>query len=290
MKDKDWEIVYELSKTQNISKVASKLFMTQPAMTKRLKSIEDELQIKLVTRTTKGVTFSEEGKVVAKYAEQYLHLFNDMVTELQFLEEEKSGRIYIGASYSFNRYYLPELVYNYTKINPSVKFEIINEPSNILYQKVIDGVLDMAFLCGDYDGPMNKTFVGSTKGYIVTKNPIELNQLQEMPQILYRTNDKSKELINKWWYEYFDKPPIRGMNAGYIDFSWPLINSDLGYTICFLSESFQNALNLTLTPAIYKDGTQMSRNMWCIYRKKEKISKACEEFVDFVNETYMEIY
>ena len=45
MKDTDWEIIAELHKLPNITKVANKLYMTQPSLTKRLQSIEHEFHV-----------------------------------------------------------------------------------------------------------------------------------------------------------------------------------------------------------------------------------------------------
>ena len=50
MKDTDWKILYELYMTPNITKVAEKLFMAQPTLTKRLQYIEEELCERLGTK------------------------------------------------------------------------------------------------------------------------------------------------------------------------------------------------------------------------------------------------
>ncbi len=72
MRDTDWQILYELNDTQNITKAAEHLYITQPALTKRLKVIEDEFGIKIVKRSTKGVEFTREGEFLAGKAEEYI--------------------------------------------------------------------------------------------------------------------------------------------------------------------------------------------------------------------------
>ena len=61
--DSDWRILYELYQTPNITKVAEKLFMTQPTLTKRLQYIEEEFQTRIVSRSTKGVVFTRKGNI-----------------------------------------------------------------------------------------------------------------------------------------------------------------------------------------------------------------------------------
>ena len=69
MKDSDWEILYELYRNPNMTKVANLLYMTQPSLTKRLQHMESEFQVTIVNRTPKGLEFTEEGKFLGKQAE-----------------------------------------------------------------------------------------------------------------------------------------------------------------------------------------------------------------------------
>lgn len=53
MKDSDWEILYELHRNPNMTKVANLLYITQPSLTKRLQHMEAEFQVTIVNRTPK---------------------------------------------------------------------------------------------------------------------------------------------------------------------------------------------------------------------------------------------
>ena len=55
MRDTDWIILDELHKNPNITKVAAKLYITQPTLTKRLQAMEEEFQVRIVNRSTKGL-------------------------------------------------------------------------------------------------------------------------------------------------------------------------------------------------------------------------------------------
>ena len=79
MNDLDWKILLELYKTKNITKAANRLYMTQPALTKRLKQIEAQFQVKIVMRTTKGVEFTEEGEYLSQKAQDYMYFMNNMM-------------------------------------------------------------------------------------------------------------------------------------------------------------------------------------------------------------------
>ena len=77
MKDSDWEILYELYKNPNMTKVANLLYMTQPSLTKRLQHMETEFQTPIVNRTPKGLEFTQEGEYLAQRAEKYLEFMKE---------------------------------------------------------------------------------------------------------------------------------------------------------------------------------------------------------------------
>lgn len=54
MDEKDYELLLELNESKNITKAAQKLYMTQPAITKRIQKMEEELQCTLFLRSKKG--------------------------------------------------------------------------------------------------------------------------------------------------------------------------------------------------------------------------------------------
>ena len=124
MKDSDWEILYRLYETPNITKVANMLYISQPSLTKRLKSIEEEFNIKIVDRTSKGVEFTPEGEYLAKKAESYMKFIEEIRNDLKSYKEEYQGVISIGSAYSFSRFELADLLSEYSKNHPGVSFHI----------------------------------------------------------------------------------------------------------------------------------------------------------------------
>lgn len=66
MKDIDWKILTVLYERRSITKAAESLYMTQSALTKRLKAVEEEWGIEIVKRTSRGVVFTEDGHYMVK--------------------------------------------------------------------------------------------------------------------------------------------------------------------------------------------------------------------------------
>lgn len=282
MRDSDWEILYELHKNPNMTKVANLLYMTQPSLTKRLRHIEEELQTTIVNRTPKGLEFTNEGNYLAEQSEKYLDFLKQIKENLKEMKESTGREIIIGSSYTFSKYMLSDLLLGYRKEHPHINFSIINEQSNVLFRKMLDESIDVGFIRGDYEGPVNRTLVDKNKAYLVTKDSVELSCLKDMQYLGYKTNDRTAEILNDWWKDRFNTAFPSGMVVGYVDVAWQLISRGVGYTICFLPDNFENTYNLSLMPLTYKDGREVTRNTWFIYSKNKRLSDYLEEFVDYV--------
>lgn len=265
-----------------MTKVANLLYMTQPSLTKRLQHMESEFQVTIVNRTPKGLEFTEEGEYLGKQAEKYLDFLKETKDRIKEYQENSEGIITIGSSYTYSKYTLTDFLVKYRQKHPNVEFNIINEQSNILFRKMLEDSIDVGFIRGDYEGAVNKTLIGKNEAYLVTKDPVSIEDLPGMQRIGYKTNDRTKELLDGWWKDQFGTEAPGSMVVGYIDVSWQLIHKGLGYTICFLPDNFENTYDLCLTPLKYKDGTSVIRNTWFIYSKNKRISKVLEEFIHYI--------
>lgn len=284
MKDSDWKIIYELHKTANLTKTANLLYMTQPTLTKRLKQIESEWDCTIVDRTPKGLAFTAEGDFLAEQAKKYLELFQFTKNELNRMKEEALTEIVIGASYTYSKYSLADVLVPFQMTHPNIKFRILNDSSDALYRQVMDGSVDVGFLRGDYDGPVHRTLLGKTRGFLVTKEPVELSELSGMHRLDYKTNEKTSDILTKWWESNFDTPYPSGMMVGHIDGAWKLIYEGMGYALVFLPENFENRFNLTLTPLFLNDGTPVTRNTWFVYPKEKRLPEKLFDFIQYTEQ------
>lgn len=282
MKDTDWEILHELYKNPNMTKVANLLYITQPSLTKRLQHMETEFQVTIVNRTPKGLEFTPEGEFLAQQAEKYLKFLKGTQEKLKEFKETTEAEILVGSSYTYSKYTLTDLLLKYRASHPNVNFLVVSDQSNVLFRKMLEGSIDVAFIREDYEGAVNKTLLGKNEAYLVTREPVDMEALPSMQRIGYKTNDRTKELLEKWWENWYGTEFPAGMVVGYIDVAWQLIARGIGYTVCFLPENFENQYNLCLTPLKNKDGSPVTRNTWFLYSKNKRISRTLEDFITYI--------
>ena len=109
-------------------------------------------------------------------------------------------------------------------------------------------------------------------------------KLPQMQRIDYKTNDKSKEILDEWWKNTYGNNPPVGMFAGYVEFAWQLVDKGLGYACCFLPEGFEKVYNLCLTPILDDDGNSIIRNTWLVYPKGKQMSSVVNNFIKFIKD------
>lgn len=112
----------EIIKEGSISKAAINLHMTQSALSQQLKSIEEDLNCKLVERSNKGVWPTDAGNIVLKYSEIFLELYENMLKEIEKSKLIELKEIRVASSNSVCEYLIPCTLYTYRKQHRGIKF------------------------------------------------------------------------------------------------------------------------------------------------------------------------
>ncbi|MFR7383475.1 MAG: LysR family transcriptional regulator [Anaerostipes sp.] len=175
-----------LYKKPNITEVANMLYMTQPSLTKRLQQMEKEFDVTIVDRTPKGLVFTKEGTYLAKQAGYYLEFLKETKEHIEEMKDTEENKIIIGASYTYSKYSLADVLSSYSEVCPNTSFEIVNEQSDVLFRKMLEGSIDVGFIRGDYEGPVHKVLIAQNQGYLVTKEPMDINELQTITEFSIR--------------------------------------------------------------------------------------------------------
>lgn len=97
---------YYVAKNGNVSKASEQLYVTQPAVSRAIKQLEDELGCSLFFRTSKGVKLTKEGEVLFQHVEQGLNYIFSGERKLSEFKSLQTGEVKIGASDTLCKYYL----------------------------------------------------------------------------------------------------------------------------------------------------------------------------------------
>lgn len=130
----------------SFTRAAELLYLSQPTISAHIRQLEEELQTRLISRTTKTVELTPKGKEVYEYAVNILELRNRMVSACS---HEHQNVIHLGASTIPSSYILPEILPIYGKQHPDTYFVIHQSDSQGVVSGLLDGIFDigMAGMC-----------------------------------------------------------------------------------------------------------------------------------------------
>lgn len=242
----------------------------------------------IVQRTPKGLEFTPEGKYLAEQADVYLRFLKQTRSHLAQMQEDSGQTLAIGASYTFSKYGLTDILMRYRMAFPEVNVTIHSNSSHLLYRQVVEGSVDVAFVNGDFRDGVNRVLVRRNQAYLMTREPImDYNELKSMERLGYITNPESTTLLTRWWQDTFREAPGAVPVMGYVDNVWQMVQRGLGYTICFLPDEYTNPYDLSLHPLRYADGAPVWRNTWLLWSKNKRIPPVTEAFVRFIESDKM---
>src|SRR6201746_2145503 len=116
------KVFYTVAQRLSFTKAASELFITQPAVTKHIKELEQQLSVQLFKRNGNNISLTVAGKVLEQYAEKIFQTYTALETELAQLNNIEAGTLHIGASTTVAQTIFPKLLALFKKTYPSVIF------------------------------------------------------------------------------------------------------------------------------------------------------------------------
>lgn len=203
-----YRIFYVVAKNGSISIAADSLFVSQPAVTFQIKNLEQQLGVTLFSRTKKGVTLTEEGKVLYEYVKKGIEFINNGENALTNLKNLDSGIIRIGASTTVSRHVLMSYLEIFHEKYPKIDIQIVNNLTENLMKELRNGNLDILIL----NLPMNENkdlkiipiidvhdiFIGNKKYYDLTKGKIDLNDLKNYPLIFQKAPSNTRSYLDEY--------------------------------------------------------------------------------------------
>ena len=138
-----YKIFDKVARCQSFSKAAKELYMTQPAVSQAIMQLEDELKIRLFTRTPRGVILTNEGKMLFEYTNSAISLLDTGEKKIKESRDLKEGELKIGVSDTISRYYLLPYLEKFHKSYPNIKLKIINRTTEELCNLIKSGEIDI---------------------------------------------------------------------------------------------------------------------------------------------------
>ncbi len=137
------EYILAVYQEGGFTKAAERLFVSQPSLSASIKRIEDKLGAPIFDRSTSPISLTEIGKEYVKYALSIQEKEKDFSRYISDHTNLMAGKIRIGGSSFFSSFVLPRLISEFNENHPQIQFEIFEDSTKNLMNKLVSGNLDI---------------------------------------------------------------------------------------------------------------------------------------------------
>ena len=135
-----------VAREENMTRAAETLHVTQPTLSKALKTLEDELGKKLFTRHSFSIKLTDEGILLRNRAEDLVSMADRIEREFISLDDITGGDLYFGLAESFQICYLARAIHTFKQTYPGLRYHITSGDTEQVMEKLDKGLLDFVVL------------------------------------------------------------------------------------------------------------------------------------------------
>ena len=289
-----YKIFYYVAKYENLTKAATALKTSQPAVTRTIHKLEGELGCRLFTRSKTGMKLTPEGRTFYGYVAAGCAQFFKGENDLSNLISLENGTIYISATETALHCYLFQAMEEFNSLYPNVRFKILNNSTTESVNAVKEGKVDLAFVSANLQvaKPLRMKILRKYRDILIAgkrfeelkagKEELSLKELVSYPWISLTAETITRRFLN----EYFEKNGLTfmpDMELATTDMILPAVRHNLG--LGFIPAEFADAEPKSGQVFEIKVKEKLpERNIVLIYDMEYPQSIAAKEFQKFLKE------
>ena len=196
---------------RSFSRAAKRMLLTQPALTKNIRHVEDCLGVKVVNRSSTGVTLTPEGKILYDYAKRIVLLRRDAAEKIHQLQEQTGGDIYLSASTIPATYILPHAMSEFKKSHSDIRIFLKTEDSEDVMNMVMDQEVEIGCIGKKPQSAKlmaepvweDRLILIVPKGHRwIKKGSIAVSELTAEPFVLREKGSATRDVFESYMKEY----------------------------------------------------------------------------------------
>lgn len=277
----DVKLLVMLGEEMNLTTTAQRLYITQPALTYRLRGIEKELGATLFVRHSRGLELTAAGKIVLNYALTFSEEYSNLRERVALAGGNHHFTLHIAVSPAYTKYKLPAFLSKFAKKNADIDIFVESHNSTTCLDLLREKKVQIAIIRGEHFWSGGSEYLGSDAICLVSNKEMNLDALPEEPFISYLTDPILTKTISDWWIEYFKTPPHTIMHINDSDACRQFVSEGLGYSILpSNSHADKKIPGLHITPLYHVDGEPLIRTSWVKYYKSGMHNPAIQRFIN----------
>ena len=288
---KDMRAFFAIVEEGNISHAAQRLGIAQPALSRQMKHLEENLQVKLFERGSRRIRLTEAGQVLYGRVENILGMVDGTVREITEIGSGTKGTIRIGTITTSGAMILPDLIAEFRKIYPDVTFEIWEAEGARIIELLDSRIIEVAITRTQVDNLAYELIVLPNEPLVMVMNEksvcgiddetVRLAELKNQPLIIpLRWKSNFIAACKKLDFE----PNIICVSDSIVQ-DLLMVKINLGMAMI----PFSGKRLLTDGNLIYKRivEPEMTTHTVVSWRKNQTLSTACQNFIEFFKKLFI---
>lgn len=283
MRIDDYELLLKLNEIGTIRGTAKAVLISQPAVTQRLKLIEEYFGEQIFLRTSKRLVLTPAGELILKHAKGLIEREKAFMNQLVQSSDEVQGTLSIACSSLISQRFLPAILGEYTARFPKVEIELVTGISEDIrrnHQKY-----DVCIIRGEKLKETTCVHLFADPLYIFDIEPFPENALKERPLISFSSDDSMHELVEHWlYYQQEWIKPVKTMTVDQIETCKQFMKQGIGMAVLPKSVSVSLMNDYPHVPLILNEES-VTRDTWLCYREGVKQLAQVNHFIDLLTKT-----
>jgi len=196
-----------VAKHLSFTKAAEQLYISQPAISKAIKNLEQEYKTTFFVRKRNSIELTIEGKSFLIYVNKILAIYSEM--DEQFLHKNETFPEFInfGVSTTLSNYVIPKVIAKFRMQFPLTKFDIVSDNSENIENLILNEEIDFGITEGNFSNPKlhfkkfikdEIVLVTNVNNSSFKKGSIDIKELQKIPIIEREKGSGTREIIDRF--------------------------------------------------------------------------------------------
>jgi DNA-binding transcriptional LysR family regulator len=282
----EFQLLSVLAQEMNMRKASERLFVSQPALSQRLQTIEKEWGTKLFIRSQKGLSLTPAGEHVIQFVNEVLVKEEKVRETLHSLESGVSGTLKIAVASIVGQNWLPQVLKKFIDKYPHAKISLITGWSSDILKSLYDDQVHIGIIRGtpDWKGVRIKLF--SDPLYLVDREITSPKMVlkTDRPFIQFKSDSNYYQEIQDWWMRNYKTSPRRTIVVDQIETCKQMTFNGLGYSILPGITLNNTEKEIYKIPLLNENGEPLKRDTWLLGYDSAFQLKQVQAFVELINE------
>ena len=265
----------------SFSGAGERLHLTQPAISKRIAGLEQQLDVRLFDRLGREVSLTEAGRALLPRAYQILNVLDDTRRALTNLTGQVTGRLTLATSHHIGLHRLPPLLRAFTRQYPDVALDIQFLDSEVAYEEILHGRAELAVITlapephalvqatPVWDDPLD--FVVAPE-HLLLSNDATLADIARHPAVFPGGNTFTHHIVQRL-FETQGLTPNIAMSTNYLETIKMMVSIGLAWSVLPRTMLDEQVARIPLP------GIQLTRQLGYIVHTERTLSNAARAFM-----------